>query len=148
MPKLEVYVPAKVAHGVDLAFLRLGQPRVIMQVKISGLDGKRFDKHRLLIMFLDGEVELDFCDTKSFSDLMGGLDPTSAPSFAFEEQDASGVVWHGMAEEGTGIIGKILNSKNLAIGIYFDDYTFDRFAMPQSELFNLKKNISSEILGV
>ena len=148
MPNLEVYVPAKVAQGVDLAFVRLGQPRVIMQVKISGLDGKRFDKHRLLIMFLDGKVELDFCDTKYFSDLMGGLDPTSAPSFSFEEQDASGVVWHGMAEEGTGIIGKILNSKTLSIRIYFDDYTFDEFTMSQNELSSMKKNISSEILGV
>lgn len=147
MPNLEVYLPAKVAQGVDLAFARLGQPKVIMQVKISGLDGKRFDKHRLLIVFLDGKVELDLCDTKTFSDLMRGLDPTSVPSFSFEEQDVSGVVWHGMAEEGTGIIGKILNAETLSMRIYFDDYSFDEFTMPQGELFNIKKKISSEILG-
>ena len=146
MPSLEAYVAAQLAQGVDLAFARIGQPKVIMQVKIKGLNGKNFDENRLLLMFLDGEVELDFCDTKSFSDLMANLDSNSAPSFSFEKQEVSGVVWHGVAEEGTGIIGKILNSNSLSIRIYFDDYTFNEFKMSQAELSNMKEKISSEIL--
>ena len=146
MSKLEVYVPAKVAQGVDLAFARLGDPKVIMQVKISGLGGRKFDKNRLLLMYLDGEVQIDFCDTKSLSDLMSSLDSSSTPGFAFEDQDTSGVVWHGIPEEGTGVMGKILDSKELSIRIYFDDYTFEVFEMPQDELRDLKQKISAEIL--
>lgn len=146
MSKLEVYVPAKVAQGVDLAFARLGEPKVIMQVKISGLGGRKFDKNRLLLMYLDGEVQIDFCDTKSISELMSRLDSNSTPGFSFEDQDASGVVWHGIPEEGTGVIGKILDSKELSIGIYFDDYTFEVFEMPQDELRNLKLKISDDII--
>lgn len=146
MSKLEVYVPAKVAQGVDLAFARLGEPKVIMQVKISGLGGRKFDKNRLLLMYLDGEVQIDFCDTKSLSEIMSRLDSNSTPGFSFGDQDASGVVWHGVPEEGTGVIGKILDSRELSIRIYFDDYTFEVFEMPQDELRNLKLKISDDIL--
>ncbi|MGS1134525.1 hypothetical protein ACVCMH_17550 (plasmid) [Rhodanobacter sp. UC4439_H6] len=148
MSRLEVYIPAHVAQGVDLAFARLGEPKVIMQVKINGVTGKRIDEHRLLLLYLDGEVELDFCDIKSFSDLMAKLDSGSAPSFSFEEQDVSGVVWHGSAEEGTGIVGKVVNAKSLSIRIYFNDYTFEEFKMNQDDLLDLKRKISSEILGL
>lgn len=147
MPNLKAYVAAQVAQGVDLAFARIGEPKVIMQVKINGLNGKKFDQNRLLLILLDGEVELDFCDTKSISDLMARLDSNSSPSFSFEKQEASGVVWHGLAEEGTGIIGKILKSNSLSMRIYFDDYTFNEFKMPQDELRSLKEKISSDILG-
>jgi len=119
-----------------------------MQVKINGVKGKRIDKHRLLLLYLDGEVELDFCDIKSFSDLMANLDSSSAPSFSFEEQDVSGVVWHGAVEEGTGIVGKVVNAKSLSIRIYFDDYTFEEFKMNQDDLLGMKRKISSEILGL
>lgn len=147
MPNLKAYVAAQVAQGVDLAFARIGEPKVIMQVKINGLNGKNFDQNRLLLILLDGEVELDFCDTKSISDLMARLDSNSSPSFSFEKQEASGVVWHGLAEEGTGIIGKIPKSNSLSMRIYFDDYTFNEFKMPQDELRSLKEKISSDILG-
>ena len=147
MPNLKAYVAAQVAQGVGLAFARIGEPKVIMQVKINGLNGKNFDQNRLLLILLDGEVELDFCDTKSISDLMARLDSNSSPSFSFEKQEASGVVWHGLAEEGTGIIGKILKSNSLSMRIYFDDYTFNEFKMPQDELRSLKEKISSDILG-
>lgn len=147
MPNLKAYVAAQVAQGVDLAFARIGEPKVIMQVKINGLNGKNFDQNRLLLILLDGEVELDFCDTKSISDLMARLDSNSSPSFSFEKQEASGVVWHGLAEEGTGIIGKILKSNSLSMRIYFDDYTLNEFKMPQDELRSLKEKISSDILG-
>lgn len=147
MPNLKAYVAAQVAQGVDLAFARIGEPKVIMQVKINGLNGKNFDQNRLLLILLDGEVELDFCDTKSISDLMARLDSNSSPSFSFEKQEASEVVWHGLAEEGTGIIGKILKSNSLSMRIYFDDYTFNEFKMPQDELRSLKEKISSDILG-
>lgn len=142
-----MYISAKVAQGVDLAFVRLGEPRVIMQVKIDGLRDKKFDKNRLMLMYLDGVVEVDFCDAKSFSELMSRLDPNSAPSFVFEEQDVSAVIWHGVAAEGTGVVGKVLAANSLALRLYFDDYSSEEFEMSPNDLLNLKQKISSEIFG-
>lgn len=96
----------------------------------------------MLLIFLDGEVELDFCTIKSYSDLMARLDPSTAPGFHLDKQEVAGAVWHGMAEEGTGIIGKILKASSLSMRVYFDE-----FKMPQDELSNMKKKISSELLG-
>lgn len=146
MKNNEAYVSAIMNGGFDLAFARLEDPDVIMQVKIPDYEDRSFDENRLFIMYLDGEVALDFCDIKSFAELSGRLDPTPKVRFSFQEKTASGVIWHGIASEGNGVIGKIMDTRSLAIRIYFDDYSFEEFELPPLELDAIKQKIHSEIL--
>ena len=121
---------------------------MLLQVKLVSESTRSFDKHRLATVWLNGEVAVDFCDTKSFNDLMSKISPGEPSSFVFEDREISGVVWHGLVSEGTGIIGELLKSDKIVFRVYFNDYTMQDVQMSAPQLAALKQDVTSKILAI
>ncbi len=146
MPPLGIYIPVELDAGFKCALFRLESTRVMFQVKIDSTTGRKFDKYRMPVVWFDGKAEVDLCLAKSTDELMRSLDPGGSVHFSFEERDVSGVIWHGLVNEGTGAIGKLLKASNVSVRIYFDDYTIEDFLISSPRLAALKQSIMSDIL--
>lgn len=142
----DVYLPTRISEELACAFLRLsGSPRVMFQVKIADGSRHKFDKHRLAVVFFDGQAQIDFCFCQSLNQMTIDSSPPWV-SFSFSEKVITGVVWHGRPREGTGVIGKLLETNEIMIKVYFDDYSSEDFAMEPSALANLQQCVRSDIL--
>ena len=146
----EVYVPINIGDSLECAFFRLKElgPQVLLKIRLVGEPKRNFDKHRLAVVWFDDEIANDFCSTKYVNDIMVNLNPTSRPMFAFENTELSGVVWHGLVSEGTGVIGKLLKAEKVVFRVYYEDYTMHDAQMVAPQLAALKNNVMSKILGI
>ena len=146
----EVYIPVDIGDGLECAFFRLKElgPQVLFKIKFVGEPKRNFDKHRLAVIWFDNEVANDFCSTKHVNDIMSNLNPNNRPMFVFENTELSGVVWHGLVSEGTGIIGKLLKTEKVVLRVYYENYTVHDAQMAAPQLAALKQNVMSKILGI
>lgn len=142
----DAYVSAKIADELACAFVRLsGNPRVMLEIKITDGSHRKFDEYRLAVVFFDGQAEIDFCLCEAFDRITMKSSPPVV-SFSFEDDCISGVVWHGQVNEGTGVIGKFLKTNKVVVRVYFDDYSFRDFAVDAPMLASLKQGVTSDIL--
>lgn len=118
----------------------------MFQVKIDDAKEQKFDKHRMPVVWFDGKAEIDLCDAKSTEQLIRSLDPSSDVHFSFQERAVSGVIWHGLVNEGTGVVGKLLKANEVSVRIYLDDYTTRDLPISSLKLASLKQSIMSDIL--
>lgn len=79
---------------------------------------------------------------------MSKIAPKDPPSFVFEDREISGVIWHGLVSEGTGVIGGLLKANEVTFRIYFDNYTTRDAQMAAPQLAALKQDVTSKILGI
>jgi hypothetical protein len=145
---VDVWITGEIADELTFAFIRLDDnPRIIFQIKISDAWDRKICPYRLGVVFFDDVAEIDFCGSKENYNLDMQL-LGSSNSFSYEPNCVSGVVWHGMINEGSGVIGKLLKASEVMIRVYLDDYTSKEFALEIQALDSLKKCVTAEILGL
>ena len=148
MPLLSnVYLRTNLDDNFECGLIRFAPlPRVLFQLKIGPTVGRNFDEHRLAIAYIDGAVAFDFCAIKALGVLFANLNPTDPPFFVSGKADISGVVWHGLPSEGTGVIGKLLHAREVSFRIYFEDLSIQDIKVSSFGLAHLQEGISSKIL--
>ncbi|WP_298961732.1 hypothetical protein [uncultured Methylobacterium sp.] len=141
----EVIIIQAISDELNMAIIRLNEPRVMISFELSKSSIRKFDQYRMPVIWIDGILAIDFCDIKSLHDFQNSIDPMHV-SFSKNDDYISGVVWHGVKKEGTGVIGKINESSEVKIRFYFADYDIEDYVISGEELGNIKKETLEKLL--